>query len=344
VAKYIDWYLVEAEGMLRGQLRQDRLHDVLSEAEAHLRDTAENLVAHGMSSEDAELAAIERFGRVRSFVGEAIGSGGDRRMSTLAVLGAVILCVAASVNGTAIHIAPGRPFGDEASMAYLGIYLVASLLFIFGSRRQPKGNQRLVVLGCVAACAIGFIFTSTWLGPRIAYINRQNQIMRSASVRDGLQTEVDRVHRGVNAFAGGDAQGILEFTEAGHYLVPSLLSSETYNNILPRRGWDEPFTKDSLWGFGVGYGTVVNLASAKLIWADKGKAMEGKLSKDLASIARVADPDPKLSYNSDYARRGLVFAFVGLWYSILLAISLSSLNGLLVLLRRPKSWLRQKLA
>ena len=58
MAKFIDWYLVEAESLLRGQLRQDRIHDVLSEAEAHLRDGVEDLVAHGMSEDDARRAAV----------------------------------------------------------------------------------------------------------------------------------------------------------------------------------------------------------------------------------------------------------------------------------------------
>lgn len=68
MGKYIDWYLVEMEGQAMGGMRADRIHDLISESQAHLEDAAGDLQAKGMSEKDAELAAIERFGRVRDVV------------------------------------------------------------------------------------------------------------------------------------------------------------------------------------------------------------------------------------------------------------------------------------
>lgn len=63
----IELYLDElVAGMSTRRPRQ--LRDLLAEAEAHLRDDAEQGVAAGLSSHAAELAAVARFGSVRDLV------------------------------------------------------------------------------------------------------------------------------------------------------------------------------------------------------------------------------------------------------------------------------------
>jgi hypothetical protein len=59
---YLDRLLVELRGRA-GDVRR-----VLAETEDHLRDAAAEGVAAGLSPEDAELAAVERFGPVRAVV------------------------------------------------------------------------------------------------------------------------------------------------------------------------------------------------------------------------------------------------------------------------------------
>ena len=63
MAKYIQWYLVEQE-LASSHLSRSELHSLLSESEAHLTELSEEFQGQGMSLEDAEKAALERFGPV----------------------------------------------------------------------------------------------------------------------------------------------------------------------------------------------------------------------------------------------------------------------------------------
>lgn len=68
MGKYIDWYLVELEGLAATRMKPDRAYELVVETQNHLEDRASELRVAGMSDKDAELAAIERFGRAGKVV------------------------------------------------------------------------------------------------------------------------------------------------------------------------------------------------------------------------------------------------------------------------------------
>lgn len=64
MSKYIDWYLVELEALTKDRISRERFHDLIRETEQHLRDRSSELQGSGLSEEEADLIAIEKFGKV----------------------------------------------------------------------------------------------------------------------------------------------------------------------------------------------------------------------------------------------------------------------------------------
>lgn len=60
--KYLDWYLVELESHLRDRMRTDQIHSIVTEAGQHLTESYAEHLFSGMADDDAQLAALERFG------------------------------------------------------------------------------------------------------------------------------------------------------------------------------------------------------------------------------------------------------------------------------------------
>ena len=67
MGRYIDWYLVEVERRLAGNLSREKLHETIGEVEAHLVTAKEDAMQLGMRDAESELAAIESFGSARRF-------------------------------------------------------------------------------------------------------------------------------------------------------------------------------------------------------------------------------------------------------------------------------------
>ncbi|MFN3684093.1 MAG: HAAS signaling domain-containing protein [Fimbriimonadaceae bacterium] len=63
MARYIEWYLAELERRLGRLVSRERMHEILCDAESHLREKAEALEREGMDPRAAQLAAVEAFGR-----------------------------------------------------------------------------------------------------------------------------------------------------------------------------------------------------------------------------------------------------------------------------------------
>ncbi len=94
MSKFVSWYLVELDGLLRGQISADRLHALLAEVEAHLIEAIQERVSRGMPQEEAELATLEAMGSPEKVAEEelrvaGLTKGPDRafKASTYALFG-----------------------------------------------------------------------------------------------------------------------------------------------------------------------------------------------------------------------------------------------------------------
>jgi hypothetical protein len=94
MSKFVSWYLVELDGLLRGQISADRLHALLAEVEAHLIEAIQERVSRGMPQEEAELATLEAMGSPEKVAHEelrvaGVTKGADRafKMSSFALFG-----------------------------------------------------------------------------------------------------------------------------------------------------------------------------------------------------------------------------------------------------------------
>ena len=121
----IDRYLDELFVELRRSPASDA-RSLLAEAEGHLRDTADALVAGGMRADDAQRAAVERFGAVAAIVRQ------DRHRSSVDLVRRVL--VSGWWMGALGALATGFSGAVAAVMRLAG----ASNAFIAGN--QPSAN------------------------------------------------------------------------------------------------------------------------------------------------------------------------------------------------------------
>jgi hypothetical protein len=151
VGKYIDWYLVELEGMLDQRISATRLHELLLETEAHLRDTAAELTASGMTAGQAELAALERFGKARDVAASVIHPGRSfvKSGAGVAVLG---LLGFAFTSIYYIYI----PWQHANWTVQTSLAWFFALLFVGGAFAARRFLFREVVLCTVAIFAVAF--------------------------------------------------------------------------------------------------------------------------------------------------------------------------------------------
>lgn len=140
MAKYIEWYLVELESMLEGRLREDRIHDLLREAKAHLEDTAEQLRTSGMAEKESDLVAIERFGRARRIADEALGNR-----------------------------VPSRLAGRWTMLLMFGAFVSLLSLFMVGPQRYGENQAAFSLLwACIILFGVGAMFVQRVLWKELA--------------------------------------------------------------------------------------------------------------------------------------------------------------------------------
>ncbi|HJP83407.1 MAG TPA: hypothetical protein VJ835_07860 [Fimbriimonadaceae bacterium] len=130
--KYIHWYLVEVESQVRERLRIDHVHTLLQETEQHLTQIYSENLANGMSDEDAQLAALQRFGPVSQVTGRASKGGSPEERDSCGryavgslIFGALVTCatVAFAPSWTAWSICL---FACIASVIAFGIFALLS--------------------------------------------------------------------------------------------------------------------------------------------------------------------------------------------------------------------------
>ena len=101
--------------------------DTLAEIESHLRESVEQGLGHGLSAEEAERQALERFGTVEVVANTFVRERKDVMQSILLAVGVLAGLFSAWVDS--------RPNWDDTGILVGGLLLVSGLLTLLGHRR-----------------------------------------------------------------------------------------------------------------------------------------------------------------------------------------------------------------
>jgi HAAS len=101
--------------------------DTLAEIESHLRESVEQGLGHGLSAEEAERQALERFGSVKVIARTFEKERNDVMQSILLAVGVLAGLFSAWVDS--------RPNWDDTGILVGGLLLVSGLLTLLGHRR-----------------------------------------------------------------------------------------------------------------------------------------------------------------------------------------------------------------
>jgi len=332
--KYTQWYVVELDGLLRGKVPAERLHELLSEIECHLQDAVQERTAKGMAVEEAELAALEALGSPEKIAAEemARNSGGRKlRIGHRLVVGGTALMAgsmlfAALLTDTRFH--PLFGFG----LFWGGL----ALLIGFGMLRQV--NWRMIG-GLMVVASVSLAFHQ---GTRHVYVGDTEWDL------DKAQTAI-RVHSSMSELASANLRA-LELAKTNFDTRP--LSATGFMTVPTALGPVQSLTAEDL--------AATKLAEAPKIELISQKLPVNLIEKDLNSIVNRLRPellDAASSHRADGARlhklldtpstvrvlqRAIPMAIVG---SGLIAI-LGLLCELVARAFRPRRthWLKAKLA
>ncbi len=103
MGKYIDWYLVELERMLKGSVRPEELASTLTEVETHLKDLTAGLTHQCQHGENPEKIAIDRFGLPEKIAMSLIITKGQVAYWRFGYIVAISVAIAFFLNIIAIH-------------------------------------------------------------------------------------------------------------------------------------------------------------------------------------------------------------------------------------------------
>ena len=101
--------------------------DTLDEIESHLLESVEQGILRGLSPEEAERQALERFGSVKTVAHTFEKERKDVMQSILLAVGVLVGLFSAWVDS--------RPNWDDTGILVIGLLLVSSLLTLLGGRR-----------------------------------------------------------------------------------------------------------------------------------------------------------------------------------------------------------------
>ena len=185
--KYLDWYLVEIESQVRDRMRIDRVHTLLHETEQHLTEIYEENLAAGMSDEDAQLAALQRFGPVSQVSGSALldraaDDGGRSSMWAVAML----VLAGLTTVGT-VGFAYDLRLWSYSLFAIVG-FVIAFIVFAYLGRRLLLFPIATVVvltsLGVALVASERFVVETSLLPTRSAEAINQLKVQEAELVKE----------------------------------------------------------------------------------------------------------------------------------------------------------------
>ena len=180
MARYIDWYLAELERRLARSVSRERLHQILCDVENHLSERTEELERGGMGRREAQLAALEAFGRPERIVAAELAGQRARTlgMPTPMAHGLAALLAFLALGFLAIS-SYGGPLGDEPWF----LLAAACVPYLLVSGRAGRGFS-LPLAGAAAAGFVIFLVASS-----LALVRHEDLSTRS------MAKERVRLHR-----------------------------------------------------------------------------------------------------------------------------------------------------
>lgn len=277
--KFTHWYLVELDGLLRGNVSAERLHELLSEIECHLQDAVQERTAKGMSIEEAELAALEAIGSPEKIAAEELArnaSGRKLKFGKQLVYGGAAVMAGSMLFAALLTDAQFHPlFG-------FGLFW-GGLALLIGSGLLKQVNWRIFG-GLMVVASVSLAFHQ---GTRHVYVGDTEWDL------DKAQTAI-RVHASMSELAGANLR-TLESVKASFDNRP--ISSAQFMTVPTGLGPVSSLSAE-------------DLAAAKLSSAPKIELITQKLpvkliEKDLNSIVNRLRPqllDAASTHRSEGAR------------------------------------------
>lgn len=172
MSKFVSWYIVELDCLLRNQIPADRLHSLLNEVENHLNEAIAEREARGMSRDEAELATLEAMGSPEKMAEEELKlAGASPRKSaayTATLVATGFLCVGWLIGS----LLPDKNFHSVTGL----VFVLALPVLLFGGFVAQRINWRLFWV----AAACGAVSLAIHQGTRHVYFGEQEFLVENA--------------------------------------------------------------------------------------------------------------------------------------------------------------------
>ncbi|MFI5387202.1 MAG: HAAS signaling domain-containing protein [Fimbriimonadales bacterium] len=226
MGKYIDWYLVELEGRIKGRLPEAAIGETLAEVEQHLLACAGDLEKGGAALDEAEKEATRRFGSPTKIAWSLIQTQAPRAAQPLSKWPVIWAAVGTAWAG--FWLVSGW-YPISLLMVFYGLPVVG-LFFCIASLRsrrpRPWGIFGMAGGGTLATLCV---LSVTWLN--LYLVNGRGLVARwqEADYRATLHREIGnfdsiipKMQAGVDAFPSADYDPAQEAFRVGRFWrVPS---------------------------------------------------------------------------------------------------------------------------
>lgn len=203
MGKYIDWYIVELERMLKGSVQPDELASSLSEVEAHLTELSENLAPLCKHAEEPEKIAIERFGLPEKVAMSLVMAKGQVAYWPIGIV--VAISVATSFTLKVVF-----QF-SSLSTVISGFFLSVAAVILFVAYGSIKTRRVLVAAITIGSASAYLFFTAsdafTYGCSRSAIEAAQlrNSIKEHPIIEEKLKNDLAWIDQGIEKYKSGQA-------------------------------------------------------------------------------------------------------------------------------------------
>jgi uncharacterized membrane protein YobD (UPF0266 family) len=214
MGRYVNWYIVELERLLTGQLPTTQVAETLGEVEAHILDSSEALKVTCQHGEDPEKLAVDRFGTPRNLAVDMLLSRLVKpywKAAILPVLATLLLFFMGALS---------RELRQDTT--WLFFCLVAIVTLAISSWRNHQTSMRAMVLVSLSVVLVGSVFVAA---AQTIFVNREHKYQQTVffpSQISKLETDREWLEKGMQVFSASNVQSVpTEFRTRDGYVVGS---------------------------------------------------------------------------------------------------------------------------